>query len=124
MKTAIKSPYRVGLIGAGIQASRTPSMLEHEAAAQGMQCGYQLIDLVKLQVGADALPDRLKDAEDKGFAGLNITFPCKQTVLALLDDLSDDARTVVAATGSFVGALIGAFSYIFVVGDIRRIELN
>ncbi len=39
---------------------------------------------------------------------------------------------IVAATGSFVGALvfiavvalIGAFSYIFVVGDIRRIELN
>lgn len=39
---------------------------------------------------------------------------------------------IVAATGSFVGALmfiavvalIGAFSYIFVVGDIRRIELG
>ena len=39
---------------------------------------------------------------------------------------------IVAATGSFVGALmfiavvalIGAFSYIFVVGDIRRIELE
>ena len=39
---------------------------------------------------------------------------------------------IVAATGSFFGALmfiaivalIGAFSYIFVVGDIRRIELN
>jgi MFS transporter, ACS family, D-galactonate transporter len=39
---------------------------------------------------------------------------------------------IVAATGSFVGALmfiaivalVGAFSYIFVVGDIRRIELE
>jgi ACS family D-galactonate transporter-like MFS transporter len=39
---------------------------------------------------------------------------------------------IVAATGSFVGALtfiavvalIGAFSYIFIVGDIRRIELR
>ena len=39
---------------------------------------------------------------------------------------------IVAATGSFVGALmfiaivalVGAFSYIFVVGDIRRIELT
>lgn len=39
---------------------------------------------------------------------------------------------IVAATGSFVGALtfiavvalIGAFSYIFIVGDIRRIELQ
>lgn len=109
MKTAIKSPYRVGLIGAGIQASRTPSMHEHEAAAQGMHCEYKLIDLEKLQVGADALPDLLKDAEDKGFAGLNITYPCKQTVLALLDALSDDARaigavnTVVLADGKRIG---------------------
>ena len=39
---------------------------------------------------------------------------------------------IVAATGSFVGALmfiaivalVGAFSYIFIVGDIRRIELE
>ena len=39
---------------------------------------------------------------------------------------------IVAATGSFVGALlfiaivalIGAFSYIFVVGDIKRIEIE
>jgi ACS family D-galactonate transporter-like MFS transporter len=38
---------------------------------------------------------------------------------------------IVAATGSFVGALmfiavvalVGAFSYIFIVGDIRRIEI-
>ena len=109
MKTAIKSPYLVGLIGAGIQASRTPSMHEHEAAAQGMQCEYQLIDLEKLHVGVDALPDLLKDAEDKGFAGLNITYPCKQSVLALLDDLSDDARdigavnTLVLSKGKRVG---------------------
>ena len=109
MKTAINSPYLVGLIGAGIQASRTPSMHEHEAAAQGMQCEYQLIDLEKLRAGVDALPDLLKGAEDKGFAGLNITYPCKRSVLALLDDLSDDARaigavnTIVLSKGKRVG---------------------
>jgi len=109
MNTEVESSYLVGLIGAGIQASRTPSMHEHEAAAQGMKCEYRLIDLEKLRVGADALPELLKDAEGKGFAGLNITYPCKQTVLALLDDLSDDARaigavnTVVLANGKRVG---------------------
>lgn len=94
MKNSIRSPYLVGLIGAGIQASRTPSMHEHEAAEQGLQCEYRLIDLEKLQVGAEALPDLLKDAESKGFAGLNITYPCKQTVLGLLHELSDDARAI------------------------------
>lgn len=104
-----RSSYLVGLIGAGIQASRTPSMHEHEAAEQGLQCEYRLIDLDKLQVGAEALPDLLKDAESKGFAGLNITYPCKQSVLGLLHELSDDARdigavnTVVLSNGRRIG---------------------
>jgi shikimate dehydrogenase len=29
-----------------------------------------------------------------GFAGLNITYPCKQAVIPLLDDLSDEARAM------------------------------
>ncbi len=109
MKSALRSPYLVGLIGAGIQASRTPSMHEHEAADQGLHCEYRLIDLDMLQVGAEALPDLLKEAERKGFAGLNITYPCKQSVFALLHELSDDARaigavnTVVLSGGRRVG---------------------
>jgi shikimate dehydrogenase len=109
MKNSIRTPYLVGLIGAGIQASRTPSMHEHEAAEQGLRCEYRLIDFETLQVGAEALPGLLDDAERKGFAGLNITYPCKQAVLGLLHDLSDDARaigavnTVVLADGRRVG---------------------
>jgi shikimate dehydrogenase len=109
MTNSFRSPYLVGLIGAGIQASRTPSMHEHEAAEQGLRCEYRLIDLERLRVGAEALPDLLKDAESKGFAGLNITYPCKQTVLPLLHELSDDARaigavnTVVLANARRVG---------------------
>lgn len=109
MKTASRSPYLVGLIGAGIQASRTPSMHEQEAAQWGLHCEYRLIDLEKLQVGVEALPDLLREAESQGFAGLNITHPCKQAVLVLLHGLSDDARaigavnTVVLSNGQRVG---------------------
>ena len=44
-----------------------------------------------------------------GFAGLNITYPCKQAVIPLLDELSDEARamgavnTVVFRDGRAVG---------------------
>jgi shikimate dehydrogenase len=109
MKNAFRSPYLVGLIGAGIQASRTPSMHEHEAAEQGLHCEYRLIDLEKLQVGPEALPDLLTEAESIGFAGLNITYPCKQSVIGLLHELSEDARaigavnTVVLTGGRRVG---------------------
>ena len=65
-----------------------------EAAAHGLEAEYRLIDLEVLQVGDEALPALLADAEAQGFDGLNITHPCKQAVLPLLDDISDDARAL------------------------------
>jgi len=83
-----------GLIGSGIQASRTPAMHEREGAAHGMPYIYKLIDLDVLGLTADALPELLTAARRFGFAGLNITHPCKQSVIPLLDDLSPDARAL------------------------------
>lgn len=99
----------LGLIGAGIQESRTPSMHEQEAAAQGIKCIYKMIDLEKLGVRADALPQLLLAAEWTGFSGLNITHPCKQVILPLLTYLTEDARrlgavnTVILRDGQRIG---------------------
>lgn len=101
--------YLVGLIGAGIQASRTPAMHEHEGAEQGLHYMYRLIDLDILGLGAEDLPELLTAAERMEFSGLNITFPCKQSVVPLLTHLSDDARalgavnTVVLRDGRRIG---------------------
>ena len=84
----------LGLIGSGIQASRAPALHEGEAAEQGLRCIYKLIDIAKLKLGVDALPDLLTAAERMGFAGLNITHPCKQAVIPLLHELSLDARAL------------------------------
>jgi shikimate dehydrogenase len=81
----------VGLIGAGIQASRTPAMHEKEGAEQGLHYVYRLIDLETRNLGAEALPELMDAAEREGFTGLNITHPCKQSVIPLLSELSDDA---------------------------------
>jgi len=84
----------VGLIGGGIQSSLSPAMHEREGAAQGLRYSYRLIDLDVLGLAAAALPDLLASAEREGFAGLNITFPCKQAVIEWLDELSPDARAI------------------------------
>jgi shikimate dehydrogenase len=86
----------VGLIGSGIQASRTPAMHEREGAEQGLRYIYKLINLVTA-------------ARRMGFAGLNITHPCKQAVIPLLDELTPDAQalgavnTVVFQEGRSIG---------------------
>lgn len=98
-----------GLIGFGIQGSRTPAMHEREADALGLRCLYRLIDLERLGLGIDALPELLEGAERLGYTGLNVTYPCKQAIMPLLDELSDDARaigavnTVVLSGGKRVG---------------------
>ncbi|MCC2650260.1 MAG: shikimate dehydrogenase [Microvirga sp.] len=88
------SSVLVGLVGAGIQASRTPRLHEREGDAQGIRYMYKLIDLEVLGLSIDALPEVLTAAERLGFTGLNITYPCKQAVIGLLDELSADARAL------------------------------
>jgi shikimate dehydrogenase len=97
----------LGLIGYGIQGSLTPAMHECEAEKQGIRAIYRLIDLQRLGLGADALPELLTAAERMGFTGLNITFPCKQEVIPLLDELSEDA------------AALGAVNTVLLRGDKR-----
>jgi shikimate dehydrogenase len=83
-----------GLVGAGIARSLTPAMQEEEARAQGLRLHYQLIDLDRSGQGVEALPGLIAAAKTMGFAGLNITYPCKQAVIPLLDELSDEARAM------------------------------
>jgi shikimate dehydrogenase len=104
-----RTSFLVGLIGTGIQSSRAPAMHEREGEAQDLRYVYRLIDLERLNLGADALPGLLASAERMGFDGLNITHPCKQAVLPLLTELSVDARaigavnTVVLRDGQRIG---------------------
>ena len=101
--------FLCGLIGAGIQASRSPALHEREADEQGLRYAYKLIDLDQLGLGVEALPELLTAAKRMGFAGLNITYPCKQAIIPLLDRLSADARalnavnTVVIRDGKITG---------------------
>lgn len=98
-----------GLIGHGIQASLTPAMHEREGDEQGLRSQYKLIDLHALGLGVEALPELLQAAERMGFTGLNITHPCKQAVIPLLDELSPDAaalgavNTVLLRDGKRIG---------------------
>lgn len=84
----------LGLIGSGIQLSRTPALHEEEGRANGLALTYELIDLEVRGVGVDQLPSLLEEVQKRGFAGVNVTHPAKQQVIPLLDDLSDEARSL------------------------------
>jgi shikimate dehydrogenase len=101
--------FLVGLVGTGIGPSLTPPLHEREADELGVRYLYRRFDLDRLGLPATAVGELLAAARTAGFDGLNITHPCKQLVLAHLDELSPDAaalgavNTVVFQDGRAIG---------------------
>src|SRR3954468_20898224 len=99
----------LGLIGSGIQRSLSPALHEEEGRHHGLTVHYQLIDLKEARIGLDALPSLLDAMRAIGFAGFNVTHPCKQEVMPLLDAISEEAQamgavnTVVLRDGRLLG---------------------
>lgn len=65
-----------------------------EARASGLDYSYKLFDLDHIDGGASALPRVLDQVEREGYAGVNVTYPCKQAVIPLLHALSPDAEAL------------------------------
>jgi shikimate dehydrogenase len=89
---ADRHPYLLGLLGAGVGRSLTPSMHMEEARHHGLSYVYRTIDTGQDDLDDERLSAFLGSAVQLGFDGLNVTFPYKQQVLPLLDDLSPTAR--------------------------------
>jgi shikimate dehydrogenase len=99
--------FLTGLIGAPIVHSAAPAMHEQAAHDLGVRCHYQLIEVAG--AGTEELRVLLNGVRRLGFAGVNVTFPYKEAVVALLDELSPDAaamgavNTVVVRDNRLIG---------------------
>jgi len=101
-------PFRVGLIGLDLDLSLSPVLHETEAAALGIDYGYDVFDGHQNPDFADvgALLARLRR---EGYRGVNITHPFKQEAVAHVDEMSKDAwvlgavNTVVFEGGAAIG---------------------
>ena len=67
-----KTAFKVGLIGADIQLSKSPALHMREGAAHGLDYSYELVDVSARKLPLSALPDLLDELEAHGFAGTNI----------------------------------------------------
>jgi shikimate dehydrogenase len=89
-----QQPMLVGLIGRGIQLSRTPAMHEREAARLGLSCAYVLVDFDTLGLPDSALGGMLAAGRALGFQGFNVTHPFKQEIIPRLDGLAAEAAAI------------------------------
>lgn len=86
--------FLTGLLGAPIAHSASPAMHEQAAEALGLRCHYQLIEVA--DAGREELKVLLEGVRRLGFAGINVTFPYKEAVVDLLDELSPGAEAMAA----------------------------
>jgi shikimate dehydrogenase len=84
----------VALVGAGVGGSLSPALHEREGRLLGFDYRYDIYDLDDLGYAADDVGTLVARARADGLRGLNITYPCKQTVVAALDRLAPEAAAL------------------------------
>lgn len=111
-----------GLLGAPIAHSASPAMHERAAEALGLRCHYQLIEVAGAK--REELKFLIEGVRRLGFAGINVTFPYKEAVIDLLDELSPSAamigavNTVIVRDGRLVGHNTDTTGFARVVGGL------
>ena len=98
----------VGLVGANIMGSLSPALHEDAFAAAGIHGYYHLMDLDRLP--GRRLESLLSAVKAAAFDGINVTYPCKQAIMPLLDEVSAEAQQIgavncvtIAASGRTTG---------------------
>jgi shikimate dehydrogenase len=106
--TAASGPgVRIGLLGRGIGASLTPIMHEAEGRRLGLNYRYDLIDFDRLGLEDSDLGAVLDAVQERGYGGVNVTYPFKQAIIPLLDELSGGASAI-GAVNTVVFTAFGA----------------
>lgn len=100
-------PFTLGLTGFPLSHSLSPKLHNAALAAAGLEGSYSLFPVDPAHPDAlAALLERIRNGE---IHGLNVTIPHKQSVLPLLDELSETARAIGAVNTIYLrnGRLIG-----------------
>jgi shikimate dehydrogenase len=82
----------IGLVGSNIMKSLSPALHEDAFAAAGIHGYYHLMDLDRLP--GRRLENVLSAVKAAAFDGINVTFPCKQAIMPLLDEMSAEAQQI------------------------------
>jgi shikimate dehydrogenase len=83
----IKPPIRLGVIGDPVEHSLSPSM--QNAALR--ECGIEM-QYARLHLTSGEINEGIEHIRESGFAGFNLTLPHKESALALMDDVEEDAK--------------------------------
>ena len=82
-------PIRLGIFGFPVAHSKSPQMHRAAARALGIALEYDLFEVAPADLAA-----QVRAKHDERIGGYNLTVPHKQAVIALLDEVAADARSI------------------------------
>ena len=80
---------RAAVIGSPVSHSLSPAIHSVSFASLGVDWSYEAVE-----VTPDSLDSFMGSVREGGFGGLSVTMPLKEAVVAHMDSLDDDARTL------------------------------
>ncbi len=85
--SSLHPPARLAVLGDPVAHSVSPQMHTAALEARGIDFRY-----IRLHVGADELPDAVRNLRTTGFLGASLTIPHKRAALPLMDEVTREAR--------------------------------
>lgn len=82
-------PIRLGIFGFPVAHSKSPEMHRAAARALGIPLDYDRFEVAPADLAVEVVRKH-----DEGIHGYNLTVPHKETVMALLDDVTPEARAI------------------------------
>ncbi|MBY0509430.1 MAG: shikimate dehydrogenase, partial [Rhodospirillaceae bacterium] len=80
---------KAGVMGWPVDHSRSPALHGFWLKTLGIDGSY-----VRLPVKPENLTEALRDLPRQGFAGVNLTVPHKEAAMAVVDEISPEARRI------------------------------
>ncbi|MBT9132052.1 MAG: Shikimate dehydrogenase (NADP(+)) [Firmicutes bacterium] len=114
-----------GVIGFPIEHTASPAIHNAAFAALGLDCAY-----LPLAVRPENLGRAVAGLSSLGIIGLNVTIPHKETVIACLDEVSEEARrigavnTVAIRSGKLIGYNTDGKGFVQALKEEGKIDIQ
>jgi shikimate dehydrogenase len=113
---------KLGLVGQHITKSLTQTFFQELSEIYNIELSYDLFDTFNQNI---SIEEKLKELSDKGYMGLNITYPYKEEIFQIINSKSEEVKlvqsinTVMIDNSAYNTDYLG-FRHILKVNDIQN----
>ena len=98
---------KLGLVGQHITKSLTQTFFQELSEIYNIELSYDLFDMFNQNI---SIEEKLKELSDKGYMGLNITYPYKEEIFQIINSKSEEVKLVQSINTVMIDNSISAFN--------------